>query len=84
MSVSGWFGVGLFAVGALLFVCYSRTDKMLRCIFFTASSGLLALAALWALGLFVDIGVNVTPFSLLASAIMGIPGVLAMLILMLL
>ena len=83
MADSAWFGFALFGMGALLFVCYSRTGKMLRCILFTAFTGLLALGAVWVLGNFTDIGVSVTPFSLLTSAIMGIPGVLAMLILML-
>ena len=83
MEISAWFGVALFALGALLFICYSRTGKMLRCIIFTATTGLLALAALWVLGMFTHIGVSVTPFSLLASAILGIPGVLGMLVLLL-
>lgn len=84
MTASVWFGAGLFAVGVLLFVCYSRTGKMLRCILFTASTGLLALGVLWLLGNFIEIGVRVTPFSLLASAVLGVPGVLGMLFLLLL
>jgi len=83
MEISAWFGAALFLVGALLFICYSRTGKMLRCILFTATTGLLALAVLWVLGMFTNIGVGVTPFSLLTSAILGIPGVLGMLVLML-
>jgi len=84
VTVSAWFGVGLFAVGVLLFVCYSRTGKMLRCILFTALTGPPALGFLWLLGNFIDIGVRVTPFSLLTSAVLGIPGVLGMLLLLLL
>jgi len=84
VTASVWFGAGLFAVGVLLFVCYSRTGKMLRCILFTASTGLLALGVLWLLGNFIEIGVRVTPFSLLASAVLGVPGVLGMLFLLLL
>ena len=83
MAASVWFCVALFAVGVLLLVCYSRTGKMLRCILFTASTGLLALGTLWVIGNFTDIGVSVTPFSLLTSVILGIPGVLGMLLLML-
>ena len=83
MTASVWFGAALFAMGALLFICYSRTGKMLRCILFTAVSGPIALGALWALGNFADIGVAVTPFSLLTSVILGIPGVVGMLLLML-
>ena len=81
MTASAWFGVALFVLGVLLFVCYSRTGKMLRCILFTAASGTAALAVLWAVGNFIDLGINVTPFSLLTSAILGIPGVLGMLLL---
>ena len=81
MTVSAWFGVVLFALGTALFVCYSRTGKMLRCILFTATTGLLALGGLWLLGNFIEIGVAVTPFSLLGAAVLGIPGVLGMLVL---
>ena len=83
MTASAWFGALLFAAGVLLFVCYSRTGKMLRCMAFTALSGLMALGVLWMIGNLTDIGVDVTPFSLLTSAILGIPGVLGMLLLML-
>ena len=81
MAASAWFGVTLLVIGILLFVCYSRTGKMLRCIFFTATSGSAALGVLWAVGNVIGLNVGVTPFSLLASAILGIPGVLAMLLL---
>ncbi|MCL2857942.1 MAG: pro-sigmaK processing inhibitor BofA family protein [Oscillospiraceae bacterium] len=78
---AAWFGAALFGLGVALFVCYSRTGKMLRCIIFTAATGLLALGGLWLLGNFIEIGVAITPFSLLGAAILGIPGVLGMLVL---
>ena len=81
MTASAWFSAALFGLGAALFVCYNRTGKMLRCILFTATTGLLALGGLWLLGLFLDIGVAITPFSLLCAAVLGIPGVLGMLVL---
>ena len=81
MTAASWFGLVLFAIGVLLFICYSRTGKMLRCILFTAASGLASLSLLWMMGNFVEIGVAVTPFSLLTSAILGIPGVVGMLLL---
>ena len=81
MTSAAWFAAVLFGLGVTLFVCYSRTGKILRCILFTATTGLLALGGLWLLGLFLEIGVAVTPFSLLGAAILGIPGVLGMLVL---
>ena len=81
MAASAWFGAVLFGLGVALFVCYARTGKMLRCILFTATTGLLALSGLWLLGLFWEVGVAVTPFTLLGAAILGIPGVLGMLVL---
>ena len=83
MNTSAWFGIALFIIGVVLFVCYSRTGKMLRCMLFTASTGLGALGILWALGKFFTIAVTVTPFSLLTAAILGIPGVVGMLLLFL-
>ena len=81
MAAAAWFGAVLFGLGAALFVCYSRTGKMLRCILFTATTGLFALGGLWLLGLFIEIGVAVTPFTLLGATVLGIPGVLGMLVL---
>jgi len=83
VTASAWFGLALFVVGVVLFVCYSRTGKMLRCILFTAISGPAALGALWLLSSFGQIGVAITPFSLLTSAVLGIPGVVGMLLFML-
>ena len=83
MTASAWFGAGLFAVGVLLLVCYSRTGKMLKCIFFTALSGLSALGILWIVGNFIDMSVGITPFSLLVSVVLGVPGVVGMLLFML-
>jgi len=81
MTVSAWFGAALFGLGVALFFCYSRTGKILRCILFTATTGIAALGGIWLLGLFLEIGVAVTPFSLLGAAVLGIPGVLGMLVL---
>ncbi|MCL2580597.1 MAG: pro-sigmaK processing inhibitor BofA family protein [Oscillospiraceae bacterium] len=82
MTGTAWFGLVLFVLGVILFVSYSRTGKMLRCIAFTAVSGPVALGLLWMLGNFAQIGVALTPVSLLTAAILGIPGVVGMLLLM--
>ena len=73
----------LLAVGVLLFIIYSRMGRLLRCMLFTAVTGLASLGLVWLLGKTFVIGVNVTPFSLLTAAILGLPGVLTMLILQL-
>lgn len=81
MSAATWFALCLFAIGVVLLILYTRTGKMIRCILFTAATGLLALAAVWLAGRFFTVGLAVTPYSLLASAVLGIPGVLGMLLL---
>ena len=84
MTATAIFGTALFVLGAALFVLYSRTGKMLRCILFTAATGLGALGVVWALDSVIEVGLAVTPFTLLSSAILGIPGVLGMLVLLVL
>ena len=84
MSMAGWFYIGLFVIGVILFCCYSRTGRLLKCMFFTAFTGLPTLLLLWSLGKLVAIPLAVTPLSLLVSVLLGIPGLLTMLILNLL
>ncbi len=73
----------LLAIGVLLFVIYSRMGRLLRCMLFTAVTGLASLGLVWLLGKTYAIGVSVTPFSLLTAAVLGLPGVLTMLLLQL-
>jgi hypothetical protein len=70
----------LFLSGALLFFIYLKIGSILRCIFFTATTGALAMGVLWVLSNFLPIGVALTPFSLITSLILGIPGVVGMLL----
>ncbi len=74
----------LAAIGIGLLVIYFRIGRLLRCMLFTAASGLAAMGFLWLLGKAIPIGLAATPFSLLTSAVLGVPGVVTMLILRLL
>jgi hypothetical protein len=81
MGFATWMWIILFALGLLLFLFYRRMARFLRCVFFTAFSGVGALGLLWLLGLAIPVPVTITPFSLAVSGILGIPGVVTMLIL---
>jgi len=72
--------VALFAIGVALFTLYAKTGRFLRCVFFTAISGLATLGILWAVGKFTSITAVLTPFTLMVSSILGVPGVVAMLL----
>lgn len=81
MSAATWFAVGLFTIGVLLLIIYMRTGKMLRCILFSAVTGLLALGVVWLIGRFFPLEIAITPYTLVASGVLGIPGVLGLLLL---
>ena len=70
----------LFAIGAALFYCYSKMGKLLRCVLFSAASGMVALGAVWLISRFTDIAIEYTPFTVLTASLLGIPGVVAMMI----
>jgi len=80
MDLCWLFYIGLFLIGILLFACYSRTGRMLRCMFFTMCTGLPALVILWMARGLLSFPLALTPFSVLASVLLGIPGVVAMLV----
>lgn len=84
MSGSAISGIALLVIGIALFVLYTRMGKLFRCVLFTATTGLLSLGLLQLLGKLIPIGLAVTPFSTLASGLLGVPGVLGMLVLQLL
>lgn len=80
MSVASMLYLGVGAVALLLLVCYFRMQKFLKCMFFTAFTGVGALGLVWIIGRFIDMPVGITPFSLLVSGVLGIPGVVGMLL----
>ncbi|MDR2909400.1 MAG: pro-sigmaK processing inhibitor BofA family protein [Oscillospiraceae bacterium] len=82
MNTSFWFAALLLCAGVILFVCYARTGKMFRCVLFTAFTGALALGVIRILCNFFPIGLAVTPYSLLTSLFLGVPGVLTMLLML--
>lgn len=82
--MSGWFYAAMLVIGVILFYCYTKTGSLLRCALFTAVTGNLALGALWALSKLIVIPLAATPFTVLISTLLGVPGVLTMLVLHLL
>ena len=84
MVVSGAFWVGIGLIFAALLVCYIRAGGLFNSLVFTAFTGIGALGLLWLVGHLIPIPVKITAFSAAASAAMGIPGVISMLLLHLL
>lgn len=72
--------LALAALAIVLFICYARTGKLWRCIFFSAFSGAGALGAVWLLGHFIAVSLALTPLTVLISLLLGLPGVLSMLL----
>ena len=81
MTASAWIWLSVILSGVILFSLYARLGKLLRCALYTAFGGIGALGVIWLLGLWVTVPVAVTPLTLAVSGVLGIPGVLAMLIL---
>ena len=85
LCLAAGFYAGLLVIGVGLFCCYARIGKLLRCILFTSVTGL---AALFILSLAGGAGgaalLSMTPLSAAVSALLGMPGVLAMLVINLL
>lgn len=73
--------LALLVAGITLLVLYSRSGKLLKCVFFTAFSGFSALGIVLLISKFSGLTIAVTPLSLLASGILGVPGVLGLLVL---
>lgn len=80
MDIATGMKIGLLVMGVLLLILYSRMGKLLRCMLFTAATGLASMGLIWLLGKAFVIGVSITPFSLLTAVVLGLPGVLGMLL----
>jgi len=80
MTAATWIWLALILAAIALLSCYARIGKRLRCMLFTAFSGVGALGVLWILSIWLMIPISITPLTLAVSGILGIPGVLAMLI----
>jgi hypothetical protein len=71
----------LITAGFMLFYSYARAGIFFRCFWPGAFGGLASLGALWIAGHFFEIALKVTPLTVAASAIFGVPGVIGMLVL---
>lgn len=72
--------LSVFIIGVVLFFCYAKSGKFWRCVLFTLVSGLAALGAVYLAGMVLPVHIAITPLSLFASGVMGIPGVVLMLV----
>jgi CHASE2 domain-containing sensor protein len=84
MTAAGimYLAIMLIALGLLLF--YSKSGKLLKCVLFTAVTGFVAFGVVLFISRFTAIPVAPTPFAVLVSGVLGVPGVAAMLALNLL
>lgn len=74
---------GIISVCLVVFAliyAVTKNKKPLKRAFLSMLSGVLSLVILNILGAYWDIGLNITPFSLIASACGGVPMVAAMLL----
>ena len=80
----GW-QIALYAAGGvgilILLISAFRNKKPLRSVFGGALQGLCALAAVDVAGAFTGVSIGLSVFSLAVSAALGIPGVIALLLL---
>jgi hypothetical protein len=83
MDFSAWIWLLLLLAAALVFSVYGKTGRFFRCALLGAATGLAALGALWLAGHFFELAVRVTPLTVAVSALLGIPGVVGMLLLVL-
>ncbi|MCL2034191.1 MAG: pro-sigmaK processing inhibitor BofA family protein [Oscillospiraceae bacterium] len=81
MTAASTVYLSLLISGIILLVLYSRSGKLLKCVTFTAVTGFAALFLVTVSSGFTGIQIELTPFSAIASGILGIPGVLGLLLL---
>lgn len=81
MSVASGIYIALLLAGICLLICYHRTGRLLKCIFFTFVTGIGSLGIVWLLGRYIGVSLAFTPLTLIVSGILGIPGVVGMLLL---
>ena len=80
MNMESGIYIAIFGIGIILFFCYSQTGRLWRSIFFTAFSGIGTLGLLLLTAKAIGVNIALTPLSLMISGLLGIPGVLAMLV----
>lgn len=81
VNTAVWIYLGIAAIAIALLFCHRRTGHFWRCTLFTAFSGIGALVILRLLEGTLSTSLDITPLTLLISGSLGIPGVIAMLIL---
>jgi hypothetical protein len=80
MTIARWVWVSLFVAGTLLFCIYHYHQRLWRCLLYSLASGLGTLGLLLVFRHFVPLQLSITPLSVVASALLGPPGIIAMLL----
>lgn len=81
MEIIKWVLVAVGVLFALLFLIFARkTKSVLKTILLFAGSGLAVLFVLFFLKPYIGIQLSVNPFTVIVSAILGVPGVIGIIV----
>jgi inhibitor of the pro-sigma K processing machinery len=79
MTAASGIYLGILIIALVLLIYYYKSGRLLKCVLFTAFTGLLAFGAVYLASRFTGLPITLTPFSMAVSGMLGIPGVIAML-----
>ncbi len=81
MEIIKWVLVAVGVLFALLFLIFARkTKSVLKTMLLFAGSGLAVLLVLFFLKPYIGIQLSVNPFTVIVSAILGVPGVIGIIV----
>lgn len=81
MEIIKWVLVAVGVLFALLFLIFARkTKSVLKTILLFAGSGLAVLFVLFFLKPYIGVQLSVNPFTVIVSAVLGVPGVIGIIV----
>lgn len=81
MEIIKWVLVAVGVLFALLFLIFARkTKSVLKTMLLFAGSGLAVLLVLFFLKPYIGIQLSVNPFTVIVSAVLGVPGVIGIIV----
>ena len=84
MTIALWIWVSVLIAGSFLLAVYQYHRRLGRCLLYSLTTGLGSLGLLWVLRYFVPLQLNITPLTVVGSALLGVPGLITMLLIPLL
>ncbi len=81
MTAAGVVYLIVMLVALALFIFYAKSGRLLKCVLFTAFTGLVAFGVVFTVARIAGLPIAPTPFAMLVSGFLGVPGVIAMLVL---